>query len=114
MRQITAHLDEQAHVEIIAYARNFGLDGSGIANLLLVRELRIARLTSAVRKLTPSASGTRRTKITAHQPDGSVFAAFRDHAKACGMTVSSALASLVRAELEEQWLDKALAKVDSN
>jgi hypothetical protein len=113
MRQITAHLDEEDRVAIIAYAQKFGLDGSGIANLLLARELRVARLISVNGQAIPSRTRSQRTKITAHQPDDRVFLAFKDHATVCGLTVSSALANLIRTELDEQWLDKALIQVDS-
>lgn len=113
MPQITAYLDERERSALTDYARKFGLDGSGIVNLLLVRELRVARLSSTEQRTIPSTPMSGRKKITAHQSDGSVFLAFRKHAEACGLTVSAALASVIRTELGEQWLDKVLGKVDS-
>ena len=114
MRQITAYLDESERLALADYARQFGLDGSGIANLLLIRELRVARLLSTKRHKPPSKPLSGRKKVTAHQPDDSVFLAFKEHAALCDLTTSAALASIIRAELDERWLDKVLGEIDSN
>jgi hypothetical protein len=108
MPQITGYLDESERAALTQYARQFGLDGSGLANLLLSRELRVGRLgmlkSSAI-------EGGKRVKITAHQPNNSVFQLFKEHARSQGMRAGPALACLIHAELSERWLEKAIARV---
>lgn len=108
MPQITGYLDESERAELIVYARKFGLDGSGIANLLLVRELRVGRLAGLQTGLACVEVKGKRVKITAHQPDDSVFQVFRVRVQSLGMKAGSALSCLIRAELKEQWLEKAI------
>lgn len=114
MPQITAYLSELERLELSNYARKFGLDGSGMANLLLARELRVGRLLSSEHHHTSLKPMLGRKKITAHQSDDRVIKAFKAHAAVCNVTVSTALASVIRAELAEQWLDNVLNIIDSD
>lgn len=90
------------------YATQFGLDRTGLANLLLFRELRVEQLG----KLDPSRirRGERRNgRLTAHLPDER-WEEFSAHARKHGMRPASAGALILLRELEEQWLCKAVDK----
>jgi hypothetical protein len=91
-----------------SYAAEFGLDRTGLANLLLYRELRVGRL--SLKEATREPRGEKRNaKITAHLPEGR-WEQFVVRAEAAKMSHSSAGAFVLLAELEERWLEKSVDK----
>lgn len=109
MVQIGGYLTREEHTSFKRYAARFQLKGSSLANLLIARELRCARLESL--KVSFSASRLNaRSRVTAHQSDHEVKTAFDAHASRAGVTPDQAAALIFRAELAERWLEKAIAR----
>jgi hypothetical protein len=106
-QQITAHLHATERAAFEAYARKFGLDPAGLLALLLARELRVARLASLLVSdvAPPDARGT---KVTVHGRDALLREGVAALAAKNGVSVSLACAVLIRAELRESWLDRAV------
>lgn len=88
------------------YARVCGMTSkSELLKLLIMRELRLQRLSGGAQNRQPATAG--RSKITAHlSPD--LDAALAAHTSALGVTTSHAAALLVERELSERWLETAL------
>lgn len=90
------------------YAAQFGLDRTGLANLLLFRELRVGQLA----KLDPDRvrrGQARSGRLTVHLPDER-WEEFLAHANKHSMRPGPAGALILIRELEEQWLRKAVDK----
>lgn len=105
--QITAHLCASERAAFHAYAQTFALDPAGLLALLLSRELRIPRLVSLLEADKPPGKG-RTTKVTAHGCGLELRRGLVDAATACGVSVSYACAVVIRAELRERWLERAI------
>jgi hypothetical protein len=89
------------------YAHQCGLTSkSELLSLLIRRELRLLRLPAAGQVRQSPSPG--RTKITARLSE-ELDAALTAHVTALGVTISHAAALLVEGELEERWLEAALA-----
>lgn len=113
MSQITAHVSAADAAAFQAYAAGLGLDASALATLLLIRELRVGRL-PRLAAVDLSARGAANDKITAHRGDGAVKTRWTAHALTAGLSASKAAAIVFRAELKEQWLNRAVNEFDSN
>lgn len=115
MAQIIGYLTEADRIRFQAYAQALGLDASALANLLIIRELRLARLSGLAQHFDQEAPIASRTKVTAHLPVAATKAAFAALAAKARMKPTRAAAVLFRAELEERWLEISVAvnQIDS-
>lgn len=109
MTQLNVRVTRTEREQFDSYAAQFGLDRTGLANLLLYRELRVGRLASLDRGLISRSGGRRNAKITAHLPDGRLEA-FVEQAERLSFKRSAAGALILLSELEDQWLQKAVDK----
>lgn len=108
MTQLNIYVSGTEQERIDSYAAQFGLDRTGLANLLLYRELRVGRL-SALKEGGVKRGGPKETKITAHLRDGRLEA-FVERAKLLGLKRSAAGALVLLSELDDRWLEKAVDK----
>lgn len=102
--QITAYLTADERKNLRTYSAEFGLDLSGLATLLLVRHLRVARRGAAT---TPEEEGRpdgRDKKVTIHRVNQKTKELWVKHAKASGLSLSAFVGSVCIRELEEKWL----------
>jgi hypothetical protein len=106
MVQIGGYLTSEEHAEFRRYAARFQLKDSSLANLLIARELRCNRLERLREVFSPTPLKAR-SRVTAHQSDHGVKAAFEACAIRAGVSTDLAAALVFRAELAEQWLEKA-------
>lgn len=108
MTQLNVNVTRTDEERFESYAAEFGLDRTGLANLLLFRELRVGQLgrldPDRVRK-----GEVRNGRLTAHLPDGR-WKEFVLHATKHEMRPASAGALILLRELDEQWLRKAVDK----
>ena len=104
MAQIIGYLTFEEAAEFDRYASNLRLDRTALANLLIVRELRCDRLRLLSTIFDCKVSNGGKTKIVAHQSDGSTKAAFKCHVESHGLKPGRSAAILFRAELKEHWL----------
>lgn len=108
MTQLNVNVTGTDEEQFESYAAHFGLDRTGLANLLLYRELRVGQLgrlnPDRVRK-----RGARKGRLTAHLSDER-WEEFVAHATKHNMRPASAGALILLRELEEQWLLKAVDK----
>ena len=110
--QITGRLTSAERAAFDLHAREFGLDAAGLLVLLLFRELRVARLETLAGRHTAPTAGLD-SKVTAHVRDAATRTGIRARAKCAGVSVSRACAVLVRTELAERWLERAM-RLDSS
>jgi len=109
MPQQQAYLTPEEDTELRNYARSHGLDATALANMLLIRELRLGRLkTEQFPVLDPGGQRQRSRKITAHLQSEDQKGSFTAHAVACGLRPATAASMLLRAELLERWLERAM------
>lgn len=104
MAQITGYLTPVQAAAFQDLAASGGLDVSALANLLIVRELRVNRLRILKADFDADLGQGERMKITAHQRFDVTKEAFSAHAAATGLKPGPAAAILFRAELKERWL----------
>ncbi len=105
--QANAYLSASEREAFEDYARKFFLDPAGLLALLLARELRVGHMAMLIgRDVVPPAR--RKAKVTARLTP-------QDHAALTKMaednlvSLSHACAVLARAELRDQWLERAFA-----
>ncbi len=108
MTQLNISVTRTDRERFDSYAAEFGLDRSGLANLLLYRELRVGRLEKLDRGLVQR-PGSRSVRITAHLPDGRLEV-FDERAERAGLKRSAAGALVLLSELQQRWLEKAVGK----
>lgn len=108
--QITAYLPSDDAETFRSYSNSLGIDKSSLANLLIVRELRLNRLgsLSCFRHDQPSASCI---KVTAHLSDPAIKDEFSASATRHKLRLGTAAAMIFRAELKERWLERSLNRV---
>jgi hypothetical protein len=108
--QITIRVSPSTKLSFQRYARRLGLDITGLAQLLILREKRLRRLQHAAnaKAATRPRRSSRRVAVTAHVPNVTNVHEFRAYAKGCGLSSSDAGAWLVSKELEEHWLERSL------
>jgi hypothetical protein len=104
MAQILGYLTNDEAIAFQHYVTELRLDASALANLLIVRELRRARLARLIITYDAELAGQDKKKIVAHQSDDDTKTAFANHAMQYGLKPSRAAAILFRAELHEKWL----------
>jgi hypothetical protein len=108
MTQINVRVTRTDEERFDSYASEFGLDRTGLANLLLYRELRVGQL-ETLEKVRSRRGEVREGRLTAHLPE-TRWAEFVSHAKSYDLRPASAGAMIFLRELEEQWLRKAVDK----
>lgn len=108
MSQIGGYLTPDEHEAFKRYAAQFHLKESGLANLLLARELTLGRLPELKARDGAGLPLKDRRRITAHAPTVAVKAAFQAHSQKAGLTSNQAAAILFRAELRERWLERSV------
>src|SRR5687768_8143600 len=106
MAQVNVYVVRTERERFAEYAAEFGLDVTALSNLLLLRELRVARLGGMIGEISRTA-GPRDAKITAHLSTDR-RTAFAARAKSLGLSLSEAGGVLVLAELKERWLEKSV------
>ncbi len=105
--QITAHVCAAERSAFEAYARSFGLDAAGLLALLLSREMRLGKILLLIEMDAPSPD-PRNAKVTVHGRDLGLRRSVAAIAKTCDTSVSKVCAAVIRAELRDKWLDRAL------
>jgi hypothetical protein len=108
--QIGGWLRPSEKAALQEYLSQFGIGPGAAATLLIVRELRCKRLPKLKDRFSKP-TGAERKRVTAHQPDGQLKQAFKEHAAAFGMDPNPAASILFRAELEERWLQSAVESI---
>jgi hypothetical protein len=105
--QILGYLLPEECEEFNAYAGSMNLNSSAVANLLIVRELRLRRLPELehYQRDHPRAECA---KIVGHQSNDRAKRAFTAHAESCGLKPTAAAERLFRAELKEHWLEHCI------
>lgn len=111
MAQLNIRMNQADVHRFDDYARNLGLDRTGLANLLLRRELRTGGLSkiNAARIKRRDAQRPRNDKVTAHLAPSQLLA-FSKRAKELGLSRSAAGALILLGELQDEWLERALDK----
>lgn len=105
--QIGGWLRPDEHADFMSYLDQFCLRQAPVATLLIVRELRCARLPDLARSYGHS-SGSGRKRITAGPTSSALKRAFENHAARWGLDPDPAAAMIYRAELQERWLQRAI------
>jgi hypothetical protein len=108
MAQILGYLALDEADNFQHYAAELRLDRTALANLLIVRELRIGRLEELKLRYDRDLAGMEKTKVVAHQADPLTKAAFKEHAAGFALKPSRAAAIIFRAELTERWLEASM------
>lgn len=108
MTQLNVNVTGTEEEQFAWYAAQFGLDRTGLANLLLFRELRVGQL-AKLDPVRPRRGERRSGRLTAHLPDER-WEEFVAHAANHRMRPASAGALILLRELEEQWLCKSVDK----
>ena len=108
MTQLNINVTRTDRERFDSYAAEFGLDRTGLANLLLCRALANGQL-SKMQGADPVRDQRRDAKITAHLTEKR-WADFVARAKELNMSNSSAGALVVLTELTERWLESAVCK----
>lgn len=104
-RQLTAHLTRSEREEFEAYSHSLLLDPAGLLALLFAREMRLKRLSQLLEgdDLPPNC---KETKVTARiRPEE--HAPLKEYVLSQCESVSHAGGVLIRAELDERWLECA-------
>jgi len=102
--QILGYLIRAECDEFNAYAASMNLNSSAVANLLILRELRLHRL-SQLEHYQRNHPRSKCAKIVGHQSNDRTKRAFTAHAESCGLKPTAAAERLFRAELQERWLE---------
>lgn len=109
MAQIGGYLQPDEHARFKAYANGLGLSESALANLLIVREIRRKRLGVLKVKYLAGKPSESRQRVTAHRPDAVMKAAFLSRSSEEGLKPDQAASIIYRAEINERWLEQAIA-----
>lgn len=112
MVQIGSNLRPREYDDFCGYADSLQLTYSGVASLLILRELRRRRL-ERLRIRHKEFRGAYEHRITGNvEPD--VKAAFVSHVSKLGLGLDAAAGIVFRAELRERWLDRAVGRRDES
>ncbi len=109
MAQIGGYLQPDEHARFKAYASVLGLSESALANLLIVREIRRKRLGVLKVKYSAGTPSESRQRVTAHRSDAVMKAAFLSRSSEEGLKPDQAASIIYRAEINERWLEQAIA-----
>jgi hypothetical protein len=90
-----------------AYIEQFKLRPGAVATLLILRELRCARLL-VLNDRYPMPPGKGRSRVSARPTDISIKRAFEQHVATIGLDPDPAAGVIWRAEIHERWLERAL------
>lgn len=110
--QITGRVTDQEHAGFSDYCQEVGLRPGVLATLLIHRELRLKRLAGLKEQTIYRPVAGASETITSHGLVANDKGKFTQHVKALEISSSKALGILCRAELAEQWLERAL-RIDS-
>jgi hypothetical protein len=114
--QITVRLPADMKVLFEGYATSNGLEGSQLAKLLIVRELRVHRLsrlkTQGLKRATRAVAASQATvgTITARFSSEAEVEEFDKYVDTCGWGRQTAAAWLLTNELTDRWLERALSR----
>jgi hypothetical protein len=106
MPQITARLSPEVRQRFETYAVSVGLNGSSLARLLIVRELRQKRRLWGQRTDEGIRSGN--AKLTAHSCSAEIVDQFDAYAKASQLSRAAAAKLVFERELRDKWLINAM------
>lgn len=104
--QLGADVTPELKAKTAAYAQRLGISESALLHLLVRRELRKRRL-SELCKVAASAKCNPRIRLTAHRPSVELKDEFHSHIQSLGIDSATAIATLVGAEMEEEWLARS-------
>lgn len=105
--QIGGWLRSSEKDALYEYLKQFGIRPTAAASLLIARELRCKRLPKLKERYGDPA-GANRKRLTAHQPNGRLKQAFKEHVALLGMDPDPAASIVFRAELNERWLQRSV------
>ena len=106
-KQIAGYVDIEERARFALYCSAYGISASFLLNLLVRRELEFDRLGILCNAHLRRSCSRKGAKVIAHLENSILNEHFAEHAKAYGLSVASAAAVLVRAELSERWFDQA-------
>jgi hypothetical protein len=109
-KQIAGYLTQAEHETFSTYAEWLGISSSALLNPLIRRELHLLRLESLRTVYPRPACADPLRKVIAHLQDSSLNTAFAHQSSKCTLAVATAAGTLMRAELSERWLLKAVQK----
>lgn len=92
-----------------AYAAEIGIDSAALATILINREIQCANLPNLV-GAGEKGQVHKGKRITARTKRTELKSLFATHAAKHGLSSDAAAATVFRAELNEKWLEKCLAK----
>jgi hypothetical protein len=107
-RQIAGYVTVSEQAAALVYANGLGLGLSSLLNLLVRRELKIRQIGALIQAFPDRPLHRDCVKAIAHLDDSSLNNAFVEHAEEHGLSVALAAGLLLRAELEERWLERSL------
>jgi hypothetical protein len=108
MPQITARLSPEDRLRFEKYAISFGLNGSSLARLLLLRELRVRM--ERPRDVVGRKRDSGYRKLTAHSCGAAIVKRLRAYAEARHVSRAEAAKLIFEHELSECWLLKAMGQ----
>ena len=107
--QQQGYLTAAERTEFAAYAKEHGLHATALGRLLIIRELKLRRLTRLLSRFGDQPVAGRR-KLTVHITDPVLKSAFGNLARKAGVSPSAAAAAVFRAELTERWLSASVGQ----
>jgi hypothetical protein len=112
MAQINARLSPEIRERFDDYAAGLGLDAAELARLLIVRELRVRRISMPggnPQGPSKASTTTGHRKLTAHFHLSEQVAEFDRYANERGLSRAAAAKLIFERELREMWLAKAFS-----
>jgi hypothetical protein len=114
--QISVSVPSKMKAALVNYADELGVDISAIVNLLILREKRLGRLAALSRMGTPPkrprqlrGKAVPMEHVTVYFGSLRRTAEFGNYARSCGLKRTDALAWLIKSEIKEMWLRRALS-----
>lgn len=105
--QIGAWLTSQEIRYLSKYAVERHIDNDALGSLLLVRELNLKRLHKLKIKYSRTVSSADRKRFTVHSKNTDFKEKILSHFFAHNMNANMAFGLILRAELDERWLEEA-------
>jgi hypothetical protein len=106
--QIGCYLTEDETKELRAYAQAHELRVPSLCALIVLHELRCRRLSDLKSTYLRKVGKQEGQRVTARFSRPELKEEFSNHVNECGIGSDDATGVLIRAELQERWLDKAL------
>ena len=108
MTQIGGYVSKAERGQFKKYAADLQISESAVATLLILRELQLRRLSQLKESYSLGAPANDRARITAHQSNDGLKAAFEARSGEEDMLPDQAASLVFRAELTERWLRHAI------